>query len=320
MKALHAAASPWRAVCSALALALTTGCGSFEAPVLRSVDGVTTEGRFIEPEAYALYTLGALREAHGQAREALGFYQRALELDGQGPEIRTRIAACACKLQQRRLADAAFAAAFERDAEYGPAWFELGQCRRSRGDLAGAASAAARAVELDPERYEASLLAADLAELRGDAAGAWRLRDALATHAPESPLVQRAILSAASRSKQHARAARAQAALDRLGRGAATLPAPSGVARALEALRSGDVAAARREAEQVLSADAANGDALVIALSAADLAQDHAGFARLLSASEEPGRPASPAVLEALEALLARRVSAQAAQLVRPQP
>jgi hypothetical protein len=91
------------------------------------------------------------------------------------------------------------------------------------------------------------------------------------------------------------------------------------VAQALEALARGDVAEARRQAEQVLGADPSNGDALVLALSTADLQQDHAGFARLLHGSSEPGRPASPAVLEALEALLARRVSAQAAQLLKPQ-
>jgi tetratricopeptide (TPR) repeat protein len=183
--------------------------------------------------------------------------------------------------------------------------------------LAGAVSAAERALELDPGRYETSLLAADLAELRGDHARAWQLRDALLTHAPGSLQVQRAVLDAARRAGKHARAVRAEQALVRLARPAVERRAPDGVARALEALARGDVAGAGREAEQVLGADPSNGDALVLALSAADLQQDHAGFARLLRASSEPGRPASPAVLEKLESLLARRVSAQAAQLLR---
>ena len=93
-------------------------------------------------------------------------------------------------------------------------------------------------------------------------------------------------------------------------------PGPGG---ALEALARGDVATARREAELVLGADPSNGDALVIALSAADLEQDHIAFARLLARAGEPGKPASPAVLGTLEALLARRVSAQAGRLVREQ-
>jgi tetratricopeptide (TPR) repeat protein len=298
---------------------LLAGCSALAPPVARTVDGVTSEGRFIEPEAYALYSVAALREAHGKYREALGLYQRALRVDGRGPEIRTRIAAVACKLREHRLADESFDAALGRDAEYGPAWFELALCRKARGDLKAAASAAERALELDPERYETSLLAADLAEKLGDHSRAWQLRDSLLTHAPSSLQVQRAVLDAAKRARQHARAARAEQALERLTRPDAG-PAPAGgLAFALQALARGEVAAARREAERLLGADPGNGDALVLALSAADLEQDHAGFARLLETASEPGRPASAAVLEALEALLARRVSAQAAQLLRQQ-
>ena len=43
-----------------LLTALLGSCAAFESPVARTVDGVTTEGRFIEPDAYALYALGAL--------------------------------------------------------------------------------------------------------------------------------------------------------------------------------------------------------------------------------------------------------------------
>jgi Tfp pilus assembly protein PilF len=307
-------ALPWL-----LAAALTPACGAFAPPVARTVDGVTSEGRFIEPEAYALYTVAALREASGQWREALEHYQRALEVDGGGPEIRTRIAAVACKLRQKALADGKFAEALAQDRDYGPAWFELALCRKSRRDLTGAESAALKALELDPERHETSLLLADMAELRGDEASAWRVRDALGTHAPESLQVQRSLLDAARRAGEKSRAARAQEALDRLDRHASAVPVQRGVMGALEALRRGDVTAARREAELVLGADPSNGDALVVALAAADLDQDHAGFARLLQLAAQPGKPASPELLSTLEALLARRVSAQAGQLVRPQ-
>jgi len=313
----------WKRALSALlglATAVSTlACGPLSPPVARTVGGVTTEGRFIEPGAYALYAVAALREARGQWREALDLYRRALDVDPDGPEIRTRIAAVACKLRQKALADRAFSAALSRDDEYAPAWFELAQCRKLRGELPGAESAALRALELDPGRHEASLLAAELAEQRGDRASAWRLRDALATHAPESLVVQRRILTAALRAGDKARAERAQLALAGGDQHRASLPAARGIGGALEALARGDVTTARREAELVLGADPSNGDALVIALSAADLEQDHAGFARLLALSSEPGRPASPAVLGALEALLSRRVSAQAGRLVREQ-
>ncbi|HEY6077336.1 MAG TPA: hypothetical protein VIW29_00940, partial [Polyangiaceae bacterium] len=95
---------------------------------------------------------------------------------------------------------------------------------------------------------------------------------------------------------------------------------PSGVARARAAVERGDVATAQQEAETILAADPGNGDALVVALFTADLQQDHAAFARLLRAADQPGKPASREVLGMLESLLARRVSARAGQLVRPQP
>lgn len=301
-------------------LAGTLGCNVLMPPVARRVDGVTSEGRFIEPEAYALYAIAALREARGQWSEALALYQRALDVDGRGPELRTRIGAVACKLHQDALADKAFAAAERSDAAYGPLWFELAQCKKARADLAFAERAALEAVRLDPERFEASLLAADLAELRGDRALAWQLRDGLATHLPDSPFVQRSILAAAKRSHDPARAARAQAALTRLEARRGSASAPFGVARALDALQHGDVTTAQRDADQLLGADPSNGDALVLALVVADLRQDHAAFSALLERPVDAGTPASPEVLSALGALLARRVSAQAAQLVQPQP
>ena len=301
-------------------MAGTLSCAVLEPTVVRSVDGVTTEGRFIDESAYALYALAASREARGQWAEALDLYQRAADIDSRGPELRTRIAAVACKLRQQSLADRAFAAAERVDDAYGPLWFELAQCRKSRGDAAGALRAALEALRLDPERVETTLLAADAAEQLGDQAAAWRLRDALVTHAPDSLSAQQAVLSAATRAKDAARAERARQKLASLRRRATGEPVPRGIPGALQALGRGDVTTAARLAEQLLGADPSNGDALVIALCAADLRQDHAAFARLLERAHEPGNAASPQVMGFLESLLARRISAQAAQLLRPRP
>jgi len=303
-----------------LALTGPLGCNALMPPVARRVDGVTSDGRFIEPHAYALYAMAALHEARGQWGEALALYQRALDVDGRGPELRTRIGAVACKLRHDKLADKAFAAAARADAAYGPLWFELAQCKKARADLPGAERAALEAVRLDPERFEASLLAADLAELRGDRALAWQLRDGLATHRPDSPAVQRSILAAAKRSRDLARAARAQAAVTRLEARSGSASDTVGITSALDALRRGDITTAKREAQQLLGADPSSGDALVVALVVADLQQDHAAFNALLEGADEAGAPASPEVLSTLGALLGRRVSAQAAQLVQPRP
>lgn len=318
---MNGSASLFGGLCGCvLSLASLVGCGVLEPPVTRQVDGVTSEGRFIEPDAYALYAIAALREARGQWREALELYQRALDVDGRGPELRTRIGAVACKLRKTELADGAFAAAGRIAPDYGPLWFELAQCRKSRADLPGALQAALEAVRLDPERHEASLLAADLAELRGDRALAWQLRDGLATHAPGSLVAQRGLLAAAERNHDAARSARAKAALGELLARSESAPATRSTARAVAALQSGDLTSAKREAMRLFDADPTNGDALLIALTVADLEQDHASFEALLERSSDTATAASPELLGALAALLARRVSLDAARLVQPPP
>jgi tetratricopeptide (TPR) repeat protein len=296
------------------------GCGVLEPPVVRSVDGVATEGRFIEPDAYALYAIAALREARGQWADALATYQRALDIDGRGPELRTRIGALACKLRQDTLADRSFRDAQRAAPDYGPLWFELARCYRARGALDSALEAALQAVRLDPERVEASLLAADIAEQRGDRALAWSLRDALATHAPSSAAVWRAVREAAGRSHDDARRLRADARLAEISGTSAASPPARGAEGALRALQAGDLARAQSEAALLLGADPGNGDALVVALAVADLQQDQAGFESLLAQVPDGGTPASPKLLEALAAVLSRRVSPQAAELVRSRP
>jgi hypothetical protein len=132
--------------------------------------------------------------------------------------------------------------------------------------------------------------------------------------------VARNILAAATKNGDQARALRAQAALTEISSHSSRARPTSSTARALAALEHGDITTAKREAEGLLGADPGNGDALVIALAAADLEQDHAAFNALLERSLEPGTPASPEVLATLSALLSRRVSAQAAQLLKPVP
>lgn len=301
-----------------LGLALgALGCNVLTPPVARTVNGVTTEGRFIEPDAYALYAQAALREARGQWSDALATYERALEIDGRGPELRTRIGALACRLRQDALADRAFAEAERLDPEYGPLWFELSQCHRARGALEAAQDAALKAVRLDPERYEATLLAADMSEQRGNTQLAWQLRDALLTHAPRSIQALRAIAAAAARSSDPGRKARVTEALAALERQPTTSAAP-GTDGALRALTQGNLPAAKQAAARLLGADPSNGDALIVALCVADLEQDHAGFDALLASATDPTTLPSAQALKVLASLLGRRVSATAGRALQP--
>jgi tetratricopeptide (TPR) repeat protein len=304
-----------RALLPALAL---LGCGVLEPRVARQVDGVTREGRFIEPRAYALYAMAAVHEARAEWAQALELYRQALEADPRGPEIRTRIGAVACRVPGRgfaKLSADALREALEEDAEYAPAWFELASCLRRQRRLEQALLAAREALRLDPERHRTSLLFADLLEERGDAAAAWRVRDALATHARHSIEVQRALADAARRGRMPARLLRAESALRELTLAPLATHASS-LALALEALRQGKLGRARELAKLLLENDTSNGDALIVALVTADLAQDQAEFSRLLESAQHGGAPASPATLKLLAELVSRRVSASAAALL----
>ena len=83
-------------------------------------------------------------EYHCQRRRGAGgnlvCLLRAFDIDDRGPEIRTRIGAVACKLRDERHADQAFSAAQAADPDYGPLWYELALCHKSRGKLAEAAA------------------------------------------------------------------------------------------------------------------------------------------------------------------------------------
>lgn len=312
---LRPVGSTLRAGLALLGTSASLGCAVLESPVARSVDGVTTEGRFIDPEAYAFYAIAATHEARGRWQKAMDFYQRALEFDSRGPELSTRLGAVACRLGKKQQAERAFSRALEADAEYAPGWFELAVCLRAQGDIAGARRATSEALKFDPERYEVSLLAAELEDLRGDTAAARRLRDALASHAPRSHEVHRALLAVAIRQHDAPRRERAETALAQLVHGPAQLSLKSPVALALEALQRGDLASARGQTEQLLKADAGNGDALVVALTAADLAQDEAAFGLLLEQAELSHFPISAATQGLLSSLLARRIGRELGQI-----
>lgn len=176
-----------RAALALVAALAASGCGSSRG-ITRVVGDVTTDGRSIEPDAYAAYLRGVLAEEDGRVDDALAAYDAAVRADEADLDIRVRRARLLCARSPRD-AEAEIARALSEDPRYAPAHAARASClaRAGAGASAAAGASADRARALDPWRadYEwalpsssdgdARVLAATLAF--GERSGAW---DALA--------------------------------------------------------------------------------------------------------------------------------------------
>ena len=147
-----------RRLLAAGGLLLAASCGG--GPLVeRAYDGHVVDGHAIESEAYAAFLSGAIAEAAGSGREALLWYERAAQLDADGPEIWTRVGAVRCSLRPSDAqADAAFARALALDAGYAGVWVAKARCATARSDPRATLDAARRAADLDPSADGANAL------------------------------------------------------------------------------------------------------------------------------------------------------------------
>jgi tetratricopeptide (TPR) repeat protein len=159
-----------------------TGC-SLRPAVDRAYGGTIVPGRYVEPEAYAAFLRGAIAQAAGDSREALAAFQEARRVDGDSPEIWTRVGEVRCAMAARNGdADHDFARALDLDPRYARAWSARARCAALRGDEAGARTAAEKAAALDPSADGANVLLARTSSGGGparDAAAAADVRQRL---------------------------------------------------------------------------------------------------------------------------------------------
>lgn len=139
--------------------------------MVRVIDGREVEGRFISEYAYTLYAIAIDAEAHGDLETAREAFEAAAIEDEDSPEIWTGVGAVRCRLSLQGgsagSSEEAFARARELDPEYEPLHHEQASCALAKGRLAEALGHAARAVELDPDRDETTLLYAAILEAMG---------------------------------------------------------------------------------------------------------------------------------------------------------
>jgi tetratricopeptide (TPR) repeat protein len=321
---------------------LAMACASSTA-VTRSVGGRLVRGRFVTDDAYAAYLRGALLEAQGKREAALGAYLEGVKRDPDSPELLTRIGALRCGDDGVAPAGGAFDRAATVDPTYEEAWTEQARCHLKRGRLADAEDAARVAVSLDPNRIEPALLLAAILEQqkRNEEAAHWL--DGLVAREPQSVEVYEAWLAFAERTNDEARRGAARRALatfgaraeqrpfeqrvrpglrdvdDALARGAfdearrlALAARISSGALALRAAAIGAATFARDQAELVLAADPADGDARIAATVAADLLRDDAALGRAMSDAYAARTPLTPLAGALMAELLDRRIGADA--------
>lgn len=326
----------------ALALSLCLfACAHEPDSVERVVDGRPTPGRYVRHSAYLAYTQGALLQAQGDLLAAISAYQEALQSDPQSVEIWTRIGALRCQLGQAP-PQTAFAEAEEIEPLYEPIWRERGLCLWRKGHKKEALVQFKRALALDPDRGQTSLLIIGALHALGKTEearrwlGALRLRhpdlvkDVTAQSAlsaepsgvrrrfelesfqsdpslsPEQAALEKAKLDAALNDDDLARA-----------RQHATRGGISSAELALRAAALGKPALAEQQAQLILSIDPENLDGLVARLVAADLSRDQARFEQALfslgeRSATEPTDMSDLAVLLFAE-LLGRRSNPESA-------
>jgi tetratricopeptide (TPR) repeat protein len=240
--------------------AVIAGCGA--PSVVRMIDGRAVEGRFISEYAYALYAIAADAEAHGDLTTALGAFEAAAQEDEESPQIWTRIGGLRCRIREEAArAPEAFERARELDPDYEPLHREQAECALLRRRIDEARGHAARAVELDPNSEEPTLLYASILEASGRRAEAQTALRELAIRRPTSLRALRALRDLSARMGDTITAEQASEKLTRLAGPSSTSSestggrppgAPSGEIRASAlgavdaALANGDLQAARR--------------------------------------------------------------------------
>ncbi|MEI9936802.1 MAG: tetratricopeptide repeat protein [Pseudomonadota bacterium] len=289
-----------KALALALALALCVSCAEGSSGVTRMASGVRYEGRFVNPEAYAAYLLGVVREARGQFGEALSAYLEAHAEDPDSPEIWARIGAVRCFSSEPKDGPAAARAALERGLKTDPTYYgnylERARCAERAHDYRSALNDATAAVARCPDDEPTNLLVARLLQALGQSAQARAWLEAYRSYHAATVATDRALESA----RRPAMGARAEAPSS----GAAPSAARSG---AFAELRSGRTERARQQAQTELEADPSNSDAWIATLVACDELHDDQCFEATMSRLQTPSLSPSSTALGYLRELLARR-------------
>lgn len=279
------------------------GCAEGSGSVTRMANGVRYEGRFINPEAYAAYTVAIEHETRGEYEKAVTWYLEARSDDPESPEIWARIGAARCFGATPQQGPAAAAQAFENgirlDANYYGNYFERARCEERARVFDAALTDATAAVSRRPADEPANLLVSRLLQAQGRTADARNWLEAFQGYRPMSPAMARALEAARA-------PANAPSAPERR---AAVPSAPHSVAFA--ELRNGQLESARQQAERELGADPSNSDAWIAALVACDALRDDVCFDSALESIKAPSVAPSETGLAFLNELLLRRAGAQ---------
>lgn len=310
--------------------------------VVRIVDGVPIEGRFVSASAYAAYLQAAEREARGDQRGALAAYGSAIDRDPESVLPWVRVGEIRCSMGETERATAAFDEAEARAPRFEPLWRARAACALAVDDAHGAVVAARRGVAERPREVETVILLARALAATDQPQEARRYLVSLAVQYPE----RRDIWVAMSELGDAAWVARADERLAELEAVGVAGDVSSRLVRERKgwlevdrALRDGELDAARRamlragidhrllaaralmlgeaelaleEAELRLDANPAESDARVALALAADLAQNEPALVRALRRLPTSSESLSASGRLMMAELLARRAGPDA--------
>lgn len=289
-----------------IALLFAAACGG-PGGVVRVTNGSEVTGRFIAPEAYATYLEGTLAEAQGDLGAAKEAYAHATREDPENTDAWARLGRVQCT-SSPRAADEALARAAAIDPRSFEAFLARAECDLARSQLASAASAARKAVELVPESEEATRVLVSALRRSGkpDEALRWEraLTLLLGREPPTSPGRGRATIAEIDAALEAGNYEQAREAALAVGMASADL--------ALRAAARGQLSILEATSNRALAAEPGSGQALVAALLSADLSGDAGRFSKLLRSRSGALFLPDPLATRLFGELLSRRLGEDA--------
>ena len=143
-------------------LCAASGCGTFGYEVVRVHGGRAKSERFVSDEAYSASLEAAIAEEKGDWGTAVEALRKARDEDPDAPDLQARLGLALCHVGKLEAAHAAFEDALRSGDQAERVFTARASCYLLSGNVVGARHDLVRAIAIDPEALEPSLMLVEL--------------------------------------------------------------------------------------------------------------------------------------------------------------